>query len=75
MKCYKVFDDELEEIFGEKQLLSFAKDQLGELYEYHLEDLSDELKEKIEKNKELSIDDAFKILDLRVFDIEEIEIF
>lgn len=75
MKCYKVFDEEWEETFGEKQLLSFAKDQSGELYEYHLEDLSDELREKIEKNKELSIDDAFKILDLRAFDVEELELF
>ena len=75
MKCYKVFDEEIIEVFGEKQLIDFAMMQADCLDEYDLENLSDELREKIEKNKELSIEDAFKILDLRAFDIEEIEIF
>lgn len=75
MNCYKVFDEELEEICGPEQLKRFAKDQSEELDGLDLESLSDELKEKIEKNREISIDDAFKILELRAFDVEEMEIF
>ena len=75
MKCYKVFDEGFEEICGEKQLIDFAKMQADCLDEYDLGSLSDELKEKIEKNREISIEDAFKILDLRAFDVEELELY
>lgn len=75
MKCYKVFDEELQEIYGPEQLKQFAKDQSEELDDLDLESLSDELREKIGKNREISIEDAFKILELRAFDIEEMEIY
>ena len=75
MKCYKVFDEELQEIFGPEQFKQFAKDQSEELDDLDLESLPDELKEKIEKNREISIEDAFKILELRAFDVEEMEIY
>lgn len=75
MKCYKVFDEELQEIFGTKQLINFATDQSSELDDYDLSGVSDEFRKTIKENKELNLDDAVMVLKLRAFDIEEMEIY
>lgn len=75
MIVYKVFDDEWEDIFGPKQLIGFATDQLSELDESDLSCVSDEFRNTIQEHKELSFDDAVMVLKLRQYDIEEIELY
>lgn len=75
MTVYRVFDDEWEDIFGPRQLIGFARDQLSELDENDLSCVSDEFRERIQQNKELSFDDAVMVLKLRAFDIEETELY
>lgn len=75
MKAYKVFDEDWEDIMGPKQLISFATDQSSELDDYDLSSVSDEFKETIQQNKELSFDDAVMVLKLRCFNIEEMELY
>lgn len=75
MKAYRVFDGDWEDIMGPKQLISFATDQSSELDDYDLSGVSDEFRETILQNKELSFDDAVMVLKLRCFDIEEMNIF
>lgn len=75
MIAYKVFDDEWEDLFGPKQLIDFATDQLSELDDYDLSGVSDEFRNTIKEHKELSFDDAVMVLKLRQYDIEEIELY
>lgn len=87
MKVYRVYDDEWEEIMGEKQVIEFMTDQI--LSNFCKEDLKDEdsdiycyttdfnrgIVQKIFDNKEITLQEAIDILPVRDFYVKEIEIY
>lgn len=86
MIIYKVFDEEFEEIMGEQQLSKFAISQVYNCYDEYLEEYIEEtfansaeilkLTKQIIENKlgVLTVEQSKIILNLRGFEVEEIEV-
>ena len=87
MKIYRIYDDEWGKIMGKKQVIEFMTDQI--LNNFCIEDLEDEYSDlycysskfdkkivkKIFENKKITFKEAVKILSVRSYYIEEIEVY
>lgn len=81
MKAYRVFDDEWSDVCGPEQLKEFAYDQIGWLDESDYREANDRLVNIIADFQEnnpvpadFSIEDAKNILDMRCYEVEELEL-
>lgn len=87
MKVYKVFDEEFEQLVGEKQLNDFAISQVYNCYDEYLEEYIEEIfvnsaeileltKQIVENKLEvLTVEQSKTLLHIRGFEVEEIEVY